>query len=331
MGADDVRLYEWYYYVLFPAGGGMNIQMVISITGLCVMIFLAGCGDSRMSKGWNCIGTSSIALEDRSAGEPGIGVAGFIDDDTGIAVGSHVCVMTTLNGGRSWEQAQYPLGFADLDGLEILDRKHAWTTGGFGIRVTEDGGKTWTEIPHYGGIERPGHYISFSDTKTGWYSVGSLWGLASPLMATDDGGKTWRMVSVPDDAKEQIMAIHLLKKNIGYILLRRGVILKTENSGKNWSSITLPLNGRGRIESNPGAPIDAVRFIDELRGIVVMHFEKPRAYAIFETNDGGKSWKEFSLPANTDMRYGNVFLSRDARYLTVSDLFSGKIYLFRRD
>jgi len=295
------------------------------------MTFFAGCGNGRTPKGWNCIGKSSIVLEDRSAGEPGIGVAGFISDDTGIAVGSHVYIARTVNGGRSWEKAEYPPGFTDLDGLEILDGKHAWTSGGFGIRKTEDGGKTWTEIPHYGGVERPGHCVSFADLKTGWYATGQAQYGNIALTATRDGGLSWSPVNIPRGVENQIMAIDLRGKDTGCLLLWTGIVVRTGDDGKTWTALTLPLNGRNLISVNPGPPVGAVRFPDEQTGTVVLSFEKPRGIVIFETLDGGKTWKESPLPDTARVKYGNIYLSRDRRYLTVNDIGSGGIFVYRRD
>jgi photosystem II stability/assembly factor-like uncharacterized protein len=309
----------------------MSSRMMISIAALCVMIFFAGCGGSRATKGWNFVGKSSIVLEDRSAGEPGIGVAGFIDEDTGIAVGSHVLIMKTVNGGRSWGKTVYPLGFTDLDGLEILDRKHAWTSGGFGIRVTEDGGETWTEIPHYGGVECPGHYISFADPKTGWYATGRAQYGNVALTETLDGGLNWSPVNLPYGVENLIMAIDLRNSDTGFLLLRTGVVVKTIDGGKSWTTLTLPLNGRKLVSINPGSPVGAVRFADEQTGTVVLSFEKPRGIVIFETRDSGKSWEETQLPEKARVMCGNIFLSRDRQYLTVYDIKSGGIFVYKRD
>ena len=270
---------------------------------------------------WRLVLTTEIKLADYSAGIPGVSVAGFLNESFGIAICSHGEIRYTNDGGKTWPKANYPNFPADLDGLEILDAETAWCCGASNLRVTYDGGRNWEALPNY---SAGGRHLSFINRSVGWF------GNVRSVALTQDGGRTWTQVPLPQDVKENIMAIQLASMDNGYVLLNNGLLYRTKDGGKHWSAIRLPLKGRAMVDLIPNKPIEAVRFLDDLHGVVVLYAAKPRAgFFILETEDGGRRWREENLPREPEVRLGNVFLSRDARYLTINDLGKNRILVFK--
>jgi len=274
-------------------------------------------------------GINKIDAGSPISGEPGIGVVGFNDDRTGIAVCSYGLIVITDNGGKTWNKSGCSGGYYDLDSLDIMG-SHAWTAGELDFRVSSDAGRTWTVIPHYGGEDIQGHYISFCDINTGWFATGEHLIGRESLWSTSDNGINWKSISVPEGCENRIMAIQCLDENSGFICTREGLVFKTENRGIQWTKIRLPLGNRIPIDYNPGFPVHAIRFISDERGIVVFYFSKPRGFIIFETIDGGKSWRESVLPGRNAPSLGSVYLSRDGNTLVIYDVNSESIFRYRR-
>lgn len=280
---------------------------------------------------WILVLTTEIETADFSAGAPGVVLVGFLDEVYGLAIGPHGEIRYTENGGKEWQKANCPNFPAELNGLEILDASTAWSSGGSFNRVTRDGGRNWSVLPDYGSLYTPGRYLSFINGQTGWF------GTTNQVAVTKDGGITWTPVNLPKDAKGDIMAVHLLSENTGFILSNHGVHYRTKDGGQTWEPMRLPLKGRKPVGVIPYAPIEAVRFLDIMHGIVVLYVEKPRGFYILETEDGGKHWREESLPLDNGVTpgigvtLGNVFLSRDGKYLTINDIHHNRILLFKHN
>lgn len=69
--------------------------------------------------------------------------------------------------------------------------------------------------------------------------------------------------------------------------------------------------GKGWINETPEA---AVRFVDANHGLVVLGLSDRTNMIALRTADGGKTWKEETVPA----KRGKPLISRDGKLLTVS-------------
>jgi photosystem II stability/assembly factor-like uncharacterized protein len=293
---------------------------------LCLMFLGLILANRGIANGnWNLVLTTEIQTADFSAGAPGVGLVGFLDEVYGLAIGPHGEIRYTESGGKEWQRANCPNFPAELNGLEILDVNTAWSSGGSFNRVTRDGGRNWSALPDYGSLYTPGRYLSFINGKTGWF------GATNQVAATNDGGVNWTPVNLPKDTQGDIMAVHLLSENIGYILSNHGVLYRTQDGGQTWEPMRLPLKGRKPVSVIPYASIETVRFQDIMHGIMVLYAEKPRGFYILKTEDGGKHWREESLPPDSGVTLGNVFLSRDGKYLTINDIHHNRILLFKHN
>jgi photosystem II stability/assembly factor-like uncharacterized protein len=194
--------------------------------------------------------------------------------------------------------------------MDIVDVKTIWQCGMKNLSVSTDGGKTWKAIAEKaGGL---GCILSFADAKTGWFGFGAK------FQMTADGGATWSDLALPKDVSK-VAAISLRTPKDGYLIDKDGVLHITKNGGKTWSSRSLGLDNPtiqgfvtgGFVNEIPQA---AMRFVDAKNGLIILGLSgKPSPMAL-RTSDGGKTWKEESLPSG----FGAVYISRDGKFVTVN-------------
>ena len=145
----------------------------------------------------------------------------------GWLVGDGGLVMTTADLGASWQTppGPFPEGVSEQFDFRALAVRgsNCWVAGTPGTNVfhSSDAGHTWTA--QLTGTSLPIHALTFVDEQHGW-AVGAL----GTIMATDDGGQTWRrqrdggrraallgLFSSPDDVPLELFA--RLAGNDGYL------------------------------------------------------------------------------------------------------------------
>jgi photosystem II stability/assembly factor-like uncharacterized protein len=257
-------------------------------------------------------------------------IAGFSDRTHGIALGTPNEFLFTNDGGRTWQTSAVP-NISYLNSIEMLDASNIWVSSGLDTRYSPNGGKSWKELPAFGSIYSSGHYLSFCDPLNGWYGI-CRGGTVQTLSQTTDGGINWIKVKTPAQANDRLWSIHLMSPEAGFLLLYDGSIYTTGNGGKRWTlKGKLPLKNRIVQDTTYGGQTNAAfRFTDTLNGIAVIYIMMPRGYCSFSTKDGGKTWAEDKLPDETRTFHGSVFLSRDAQYLTITDLENSSIIICRK-
>ena len=109
----------------------------------------------------------------------------------GWLVGDGGLVLATHDLGKSWQTPEGEMPAAarrhfDFDALAVSGA-HAWIAGTPGTRIltTADAGRSWSLVPT--GQPLPIHGLAFVDERNGW-AVGEL----GTILATRDGGRTWR-------------------------------------------------------------------------------------------------------------------------------------------
>ena len=115
----------------------------------------------------------------------------LVDDIRGWLVGDGGLVMTTADGGQTWQKppGNLPEGIADqFDFLTVEARSnHCWVAGSPGTQVlhSDDSGRSWQVVRT--GQNLPLRRLAFADARHGWV-VGAL----GTVLSTRDGGRTWR-------------------------------------------------------------------------------------------------------------------------------------------
>jgi photosystem II stability/assembly factor-like uncharacterized protein len=137
-------------------------------------------------------------------------------------------------------------------------------------------------------LETLGCRIYFSDSAQGWYLCGS-----GAIHLTRDGGKSWRRLQLPCEAKREDLPLRgrLVGDGHGWILCQRSLFV-TRNAGESWQLQT-------RI---PGSLTSQVLAIDvsPTRHQIVALAEAPLPQGSSETvvmcsADSGKSWRQRSV------------------------------------
>jgi photosystem II stability/assembly factor-like uncharacterized protein len=195
--------------------------------------------------------------------------------------------------------------------MDIVDAQTIWQCGMKNLSVSTDGGKTWKAIADKAGSA--GCILSFADAKTGWFGFGAK------FQMTADGGATWQDLALPKDVSK-VAAISLRTPTDGYLVDKDGVLHITKDGGKTWSSQSLGLDNPSILGFVSGGfvneiPQAAVRFQDANHGLVALGLSGKTNPIVLRTADGGKTWKEVSLPAGF---LGALYISRDGKFLTVN-------------
>ncbi|MCA9267639.1 MAG: hypothetical protein KDA41_04180, partial [Planctomycetales bacterium] len=115
----------------------------------------------------------------------------LVGETGGWLVGDGGLVMTTEDGGLSWQLPAAPIPTAvrqqfDLTAVAVVG-SHVWAVGSPGTLAlhSPDGGRHWAAHPT--GQSLPLCDVHFVDAQVG-YAVGSL----GTILATRDGGQSWR-------------------------------------------------------------------------------------------------------------------------------------------
>ena len=103
----------------------------------------------------------------------------------------------------------------------------------------------------------------------------------------------------------------------------------TSDGGKTWSYRSLGLDKPGIMGFVSEGfvneiPQTAVRFVDADNGLVVLGLSGKAGMIALHTADGGKTWKEKSLPTKF---FGAPYISRDGKFVTVNKWGEGTTLL----
>jgi photosystem II stability/assembly factor-like uncharacterized protein len=220
------------------------------------------------------------------------------------AIGRDGAIFTSTDKGADWTVQALPAGTA-LTGVASPDGTHGWAVGDFDafegdqgsadfsasvILTTSNAGAAWSLQGSPPGV-RDLEAVTFADATHGW-AVGGTYDYAeddsttyrAAIVATSDGGATWKTQTVPSGIHtlcdvDFVDALHGWA--VGYSYLSgtgfAGAILATSDGGATWKPQTVPA-GTGWLSS--------VDFADASHGWAVVQ----RTDAILMTSDGGATW-----------------------------------------
>jgi photosystem II stability/assembly factor-like uncharacterized protein len=275
---------------------------------LVVMATLASCGGGNWQK------TTELTVSFPFT------VAGFVNDESGMTAGMFGEIRVTKSGGKEWSRIPE---FNDKYAIDAL-AGGTFVHVGFGglVGMIADGEtSTRLETPVSGAVT----LVSFLDGRQGC-AVNK----GNDIKITADAGKTWRVVQKPP-AMGALLAIDFFPPGGIYALDAAGDLYLTTDSGANWSRTKLAIQKYKidfkRLSTNSAA----LRFSDADNGTIAVIAPSARSSVGFVlacgTSDGAKTVVAEKIPC--ELNAGTkVFLSPDARYLTVSD--DKKITVFRR-
>ena len=306
----------------FPSWRRIMQKIIIVCFGS--ILLLAGCSGKKPVKEWVKEGEFSIDFKtfmDPSGSS--IRMSGFGNEKNGISLLGPDNIFFTEDGGTTWKKSNNKVSTRNfLNSLEIYEG-FVWATGGNAIRFSTDMGKTFEALPDKGSFYREA-LLSFCNSKNGWYAQLS----ENRFAQTSDGGNSWQSLNVPEIG--MLKSIFLLDKNCGFILDDKAVY-KTIDGGKSWNKFPLSSMFDGQSQNSLLVFGNAMRFENINEGIIILRTNDSKSkLSVLRTEDGAKSWEKENISLDENIIPGSVFLSRDCKYLTVTDTVNNRSYLFRR-
>jgi len=145
------------------------------------------------------------------------------------------------------------------------------------------------------GLTVPISSVHFVDNVHGW-AVGD----SGTILATDDGGTTWRRQT--SGTSRVLHSVHFSDANRGWAVGDFGTILTTDDGGAVWRSRT----------SGTKQSLECVYFFEGTRGWAVGYYG-----TILATTDGGATWKSQERPPSGSLH--SVYFSDADRGWAVGD------------
>lgn len=156
--------------------------------------------------------------------------------------------------------------------------------------------------------------VSFVDARRGW--AAGHWGA---ILATDDGGETWRVQRLATHEDRPLFAIHFFDDKTGVAVGLWSLILTTTDSGSTWSpQKVLPPPGATKADLNLlnlfGDERGILYAVAE-RGFVLRSEDRGVTWAYLNTGYKGSFWSGIALPDGTLVvggQRGTVYWSADS-------------------
>lgn len=306
-------------------------RKILSILLVCIMIvaiLLTGCSGGKNTSAsaaeWTIVLDSNIAHSSN--------IEGFLNENCGLTVGFGGEIHYSNDQGQSWPRSENSSMCRYC--LDIVDEDLAWSGGnGNNVRVTKDGGKTWSEVTdinlnsiHLG--------IDFLDDKVGWIAS------RKKCASTNDGGATWTELTLPED-RGNIVAICLRTPEDGYFMTTKGILYITADGGLTWTSKDMNFESYGVIDEKGNAGLYTsnvsladIYFSDEDNGVIIfsgiVSGEGTKTFCL-TTNDGGESWTSEEFKPKDGFIANRVYFSNDGTYLTLGSNDKKLLVMKRED
>lgn len=255
----------------------MNARLLRSRVSIFVLLVAASAGQLFAQIGWT--------INRANSGGDLVAVY-FTSAQNGWVAGDNGYLASTGDGGKSW--AKVPLNTTeDINEIYFRNDDNGYLVAGKKMFITRDAGLTWQETRIYrAGDFRKGTpeflSIRFAGKKVG-LAIGSLWQhvgnedivVDSLVMRTDDGGETWRRITVP--SKKELYHLDFNGGSHAWIVGDDGIILASTDGGETW-----------HVQSGgTKLPLYNVDFRDDNEGYVV-----GKSGTILRTENGGNTWEK---------------------------------------
>ncbi len=210
----------------------------------------------------------------------------FLDQKSGWAVGSKGALLTTIDGGMTWQVGRKPTEDS-LQDVYFSDERNGWLVCEANIYElkanaprtyllrTNDGGATWDRVnvsagDPLGDIDARLVRVVFSRGGRGW-----VFGEAGIVYATRDG-QSWKRLQLP--TRYLLLGGDFIDNERGWLVGAGATILQTSDGGDTWHA--------SRLIDARGVRFNATSFIDSRLGWAVGTEGR-----IFRTVNGGRSWE----------------------------------------
>ncbi len=242
---------------------------------------------------WETVSTQTKLMDDSSSPT----VVSFANRDKGLMLFQNFVYLTN-DGGNSWTSNKLDTPPC-LSGIDIIDDEtFAIGCDCSNAKISTDGGSTWQKLDIVNT-----NILSFADKADGW--------LATPFTLFHYNGSITAKIERPADAGKT-STISYIGGASGYLLNEKGELFYTADNGTSWNkSAELAAVNSELMFSNKTA---SLRFTDTKHGCIAAFDKKAAKYSIYETADGGGSWK---LLTSVDSALGVATMTKDTSYLTI--------------
>lgn len=239
----------------------------------------------------------------------------FVDAQLGWVAGSHGTLLSTLDGGRTWQKRRLPVKdnvrevfFADRYTGWVLCEADVYSSNETELSYllkTDDGGDSWFKVPFVTGRDR---------------IVGILFGSNGNGIAFGEGGMVWQTAASEKWTSASLPVHQLMLGGVAvdgqryFLVGAGGQIVFTDNAGLSWQSTTI--SGRDGI-----VRLNGVFFTDKKTGFVVGD-----KGLIFGSTNEGRSWKQLRSGVTADLmdvvfsdRSHGIAVGRSGTILRTSD------------
>jgi photosystem II stability/assembly factor-like uncharacterized protein len=148
----------------------------------------------------------------------------FGDPDHVWVVGEFGIIITSADGGRTWQQQHTPVE-STLFGVRFLDANRGFAVGiDSVILATTDGGATWKTVPPP--VAQRSYYDVAIRGQNGW-----IVGDSGTVLKTTDGGTTWIVEPLPIQlAANWIRTVSIAPGGAGLAVGSEGLVFRIEGS-----------------------------------------------------------------------------------------------------
>jgi photosystem II stability/assembly factor-like uncharacterized protein len=159
--------------------------------------------------------------------------------------------------------------------------------------------------------------VTFADASHGW-AVGH----DAAIVATTDGGKTWKLQNFKPELEKPLLDVVFIDASHGFAVGAYGLFLKTEDGGTTWTDVDAPVVRTDEVHLNSITKLgDGSLFIAGESGMLAV------------SADQGKTWTKVTSPYQSSLfgalplgdkgaliygLRGNVYTTQDVHAKTVS-------------
>jgi photosystem II stability/assembly factor-like uncharacterized protein len=218
----------------------------------------------------------------------------FLDPNRGWAVGSRGTLLSTVDGGRTWQLKPAPtedairdIHFTDVQNGVIVCEKNIYELRTNDeprayLLKTMDGGEHWKRVTIRGGtVDSRLMRTVFSRGGRGW-----AFGEGGAMFVTTDEGNSWSRLQAP--TRFLLLGGDFINDSTGWLVGAGSTILQTNDGGETWH--------HSRLSSSQNVRFNATSFVDPRVGWAV-----GSGGAIFRTINGGRSWKAQTAGVSADL------------------------------
>lgn len=218
----------------------------------------------------------------------------FVDQNRGFAVGSRGTLLTTLDGGQTWQQKYRPTEDVIRD-VYFLDESRGWIVcerNVYDLKTvdeprtylmnTTDGGQRWTRV------QIKGADVDARIVRAVFSSGGRAWafGEGGAIYSTRDFGANWTRLTVP--TRHLLLGGTFIDDNRGWLVGAGATILQTSDGGDSWHL--------SRLAGAEGTRFSATSFADNRLGWAVGSHG-----TIYRTINGGRTWSPQNSGVTADL------------------------------